>query len=160
MKKNVLSLLPILIIVTACSTFVDVNFDMTTFEQEQKAWNEAKITKYEYTYESWGEGGELYKVRVNNDKCEIIDEYSGKSFFDDEYRIENIYKKIKSGYDWSQGTEIKPCEDLYFYYSEIIVKYDTTYHIPLTIRYIYEAPENLAVDGTFYYKLTDFKVTE
>ena len=160
MKKYSLFLLSVLIIVTACSTFVDVDFDMKTFEREQKAWNEAKITKYEYTYESLGEGGGIYNVSVDGDKCEIIEEYTGKTFFDDEYRIENIYKSIKASYDWSQGTEINPCDSLYFYYSEIIVKYDTVNHIPLTISYIYEASENLAVDGSFYYQITDFKITE
>ncbi|MBQ1998793.1 MAG: hypothetical protein II220_04835 [Spirochaetales bacterium] len=159
MKKNIFWFLTV-IFVGACSTYVDVDFDSETYERELEAWKEAKITKYEYTYEMHGDGGGFYNVSVDGNKCEVTDKITGETYINNDYRIEKIYEDIKSHYDWSQGTEINSCDSLYFYYSEIIVQYDTVNHIPLTISYIYEVPENLAVDGTFYYKITDFKITE
>ncbi|MEE1291458.1 MAG: hypothetical protein UHW86_10570, partial [Spirochaetota bacterium] len=102
----------------------------------------------------------FYNVSVDGNKCEVTDKITGETYINNDYRIEKIYEDIKSRYDRSQGTEINSCDSLYFYYSEIIVKYDTVNHIPLTISYIYEAPENLAVDGSFYYQIKDFKITE
>ena len=146
-----------LIIAAACSMLVEVDFDLKTFEQELQAWNNAKIAKYEYTYKSFGFISNKYKVKVEGDKCEITDEYTGETSLDVDYRIENIFGKIKTIYDKSQGAQINKCDN-YFYYSRIDVEYDNVNHIPLSIKYTYEVPENFVVDGDFYYEIENFKI--
>lgn len=158
MKKTRTLPFVFLIIAAACSTIVDVDFDLKKFEQERKAWEQANITEYEYTYASFGFIGGKYKVRVSGDKCEITDEDTGETVVDNDYKIENLYKGIKDVYDKHQNSEVNLCKSDYFYYSKINVEYDEENHIPLKIEYIYEAPENLAVDGDFYHEITGFKI--
>lgn len=157
MKRSLLYLF--LIVLVACSTRVDVDFDLETFEREWRKWNEAQVAEYEYIYEVRG-ALNTYKVKVSGGECivtEITDEGKDEKP-DDNYRIENIYKKIKAAYDRSQGMEIKPCDNYYDYDSKIDVKYDIVNHIPISIHYIREVHEKIAdVPETVTVTLDEYK---
>lgn len=45
------------------------------------------------------------------------------------------------------------------YYSKInVVGYDTDYHVPQSIHYLFEVPEKSAVDENFYHEINNFKI--
>jgi len=156
------------IIICVASTFfscanlseftVQVKFDQKTFVEQRQLWQQANIKNYQYQLSAFGgisyysgtifvENGKIKKdlPSVENSSIEDFMDYS---------TIDEIYKTIEERFNSYNNTK-RSKKDVY--YTEILVEYDKTKHIPIDITYNYYVPSDVVFDGTSHYKIAEFK---
>jgi hypothetical protein len=133
-----------------------VKLDKKTFVEQRQLWQKANIKNYQYQLSAIGfiyyygtifvENGKFKNdfPSVENSNIENFINYS---------TIDEIYKTIEEIFTfYSNKKQTK--NDVY--YTEIFVEYDKIKHIPIDIIYYYYAPSDVALDGTFHYRIADF----
>ena len=137
---------------------VFVKFDKKTFIEQRKLWQLSNTKDYEYHLFASGFGSYYGKIIVENGNFNndvILHENSQSvvvSGFLNYSTIDLVYETIEKMFN-SCNNSTKKSD---FYYTEILVEYDKTNHIPIKINYKYYCSPNLAVDGTFDYTITNF----
>jgi len=135
---------------------VQVKFDQKTFVEQRQLWQEANIKNYQYQLSAIGfiyYYGTIFveNGQIKNDLISV--EYSNIEYFMNYSTIDEIYKTIEEIFTSYNNTK-RSKKDVY--YTEIFVDYDNIKHIPIEIIYYCYAPSNVALDGTFHYKITEF----
>jgi len=97
------------------------------------------------------ENGEFKKDVPLHDDMDTV------QMFLDYSTIDEVYATIEDAFLEYHDTRQSKRD---FYYTEIVVEYDRTNHIPTRIVYKYYCPPNLAVDGTFHYGIENFMPTK
>ena len=135
---------------------VQVKFDQKTFAEQRQLWQEANVKNYQYQLSAIGFIGYRGKIFVENGQFKndlTSTEHSEIENFMDYSTIDETYKTIEERFKLNNNTEQSKKD---FYLTEILVEYDKINHIPIKINYHYYCPPDLAVDGTFYYEITEF----
>jgi len=159
-----------IIIICVASTFfscanlseftVRVKFDQKTFVEQRQLWQQANIKNYQYQLSAIGfiyyygtifvENGQ-YKKDLPSVEDSNIENFGNYSTLDE------IYKSIEETFNSYKNTK-RSKNDVYL--TEILVEYDKAKHIPIDIIYRYYAPSDVALDGTFHYKIAEFSKKE
>jgi|GEM_PF-4084214 hypothetical protein len=136
---------------------VTVKFDEKTFFEQKELWQQSNTKDYEYRLRAYGfmyyygkiiveDGDFINDVVLHENSLPIVSGFSNYSTIDLVYEtIEEMFNSCNNGTERSD-----------FYYTEIIVEYDKTNHIPIKINYKYYCSPDLAIDGTFDYTIADF----
>ena len=136
---------------------VIVKFDEKTFFEQKKLWQLSNTKDYEYQLRANGFVYYYGKIIVENGSFSndiILHENSDSvvSGFLNYSTIDLVYEIIEEMFNLCNNRTEKSD----FYYTEVVVKYDKTNHIPIKINYKYYCSPNLEVDGTFDYTITNF----
>ena len=135
---------------------LQVKFDQKTFFEQRKLWQEANVKNYQYHLSAIGfihYYGTIFveNGQIKNDLPSV--EYSDIENFMNYSTIDEIYKTIEEIFTFYNN---KKQSEKDVYYTEIFVEYDKIKHIPTEIIYSYYAPSDVALDGTFHYRITEF----
>ncbi|MDR1249215.1 MAG: DUF6174 domain-containing protein [Treponema sp.] len=136
---------------------VEVNFDKKTFTEQRQQWQVFQIKNYAYQLLASGFIGYdgIIIVENNNFKEDLPShDYYKIDNFMHYATIDKIYETIEDIYNLYNSTEHSKSE---YYLEAIYIEYDKTNHIPIKIDYKYYIPDNMAVDGTFYYEIKNFE---
>jgi hypothetical protein len=159
-----------IIIICVVSTFfscanlsefaVQVKFDQKIFVEQRQLWQQTNIKNYQYQLSAIGfiyYYGTIFveNGQFKNDLPSV--EYTNIENFTDYSTIDEIYKTIEKMFKSYNNTK-RSKKDVYL--TEIFVEYDKAKHIPIDIIYRYYAPSNVALDGTFHYKIAEFSKRE
>ena len=148
------------LVITDGSSNVTVAFDQKTFIEQRQLWQDTNVQNYQYEFSAIGflpYYGIVF-VENGNFKNDLpLMEYSEISDFMEYSTIDEIYKRIEEIFN-SYNNKEQSKNDVYL--TEILIEYDKINHIPIKINYIYYAPPDLIVDGTFYYKIENFSKLE
>jgi len=133
-----------------------VKFDQKTFVEQRQLWQKANIKNYQYQLSAIGfiyYYGTIFveNGQIKNDLPFV--EHSDIENFMNYSTIDEIYKTIEEMFNSYNNTK-RSKNDVY--YNEIFVEYDKIKHIPIEIIYNYYAPPDVALDGTFHYKIAEF----
>jgi len=136
---------------------VQVKFDQKTFAEQRQLWQDAKIKNYQYQLSAIGFNyyyGTIFveNGKIKNDVPSV--ENSNIENFMNYSSIDAIYKAIDEMFNSYNNTKHSK-KDVYC--TEIKVEYDKANYIPTDIVYSYYAPSDVAHDGTFHYKIAEFK---
>jgi hypothetical protein len=139
---------------------VQVKFDQKTFVEQRQLWQDANIKNYQYQLSAIGfiyYYGTIFveNGKIKNDAASV--ENSNIENFMNYSTIDDIYKSIEEMYNSYNKTK-KSEKDVYC--TEIKVEYDKVKHIPIDIIYSYYASPDIALDGTFHYKITEFNARD
>jgi len=139
---------------------VQVKFNKKTFVEQRRLWQDANIKNYQYQLSAIGfiyYYGTIFveNGKIKNDIPSV--EYSNIENFINYSTIDDIYKTIEEMFSSYNNTKQSKKN---VYCTEIKVEYDKVKHIPIDIIYSYYAPSNVAHDGTFHYKITEFNKKE
>jgi len=155
MKKIIICVVFMLFSCVNPSEFsVQVKFDKKTFVEQRQLWQDANIKNYQYQLSAIGfiyYYGTIFveNGRIKNDVASV--ENSNIENFMNYSTIDDIYKAIEEMFNSSKN---QSKNDVYC--TAINVKYDKMKHIPIDIVYSYYASSDIALDGTFHYKITEF----
>ena len=153
-------LVPLLLAAGSCDLLprtVYVEFDRETFNRQRAAWREAGVKDYEYRFSAIGFSYYYGTIRVGDGVFveDVPDAgHDGIGFFEEYSTIDRVFDAIEKMFLRFDGTKQSKRD---MYYTKIIVEYDRINHIPTSIAYRYYCPPNLAVDGTFDYRIGNFK---
>jgi len=133
---------------------VQVKFDQKTFVEQRQLWQDAKIKNYQYQLSAIGfiyYYGTIFveNGKIKNDVASV--ENSNIENFMNYSTIDDIYKTIEEMFNSNKKQSKKDV-----YCTEIKVEYDKIKHIPIDIIYSYYASPDIALDGTFHFKITEF----
>ena len=155
MKNGIIAVFALFCLFLSCEDDnVHVKFDERTYNEQKQLW-QASNTK-DYEYHLFASGFLMYdgiiSVEDGNFKNEeLLHEYSVSSVDLGYSTIDMIYERIENTYKLSNDTKNSD-----FYYTEILVEYDKTNHIPIKIIYHTYISPSIAVDGTFDYTISNF----
>jgi len=133
-----------------------VKFDKKTFVEQRQLWQKANIKNYQYQLSAIGfiyYYGTIFveNGKIKNDLPSV--ENSNIENFINYSTIDEIYKTIEETFTFHNN---KKQSEKDVYYTEIFVEYDKINHIPIDIIYYYYAPSDVALDGTFHYRIAEF----
>jgi len=161
--KNIIIICLVFIFVSCDDLFkitVQVKFDQKTFTEQRRLWQQSNIKNYQYQLSAIGFIPYNGTIFVENGQFKN-DLPSGEYFYIGNFQeystIDEIYKTIEELYNIYNNTK-QSKKDVYC--TEIFIEYDKTNHIPIKIRYYYYCPPNVALDGTFYYEITEFSKSD
>ena len=143
--------------VASASEFtVRVKFDKETFLEQRQLWQQANIKNYQYRLSAIGfiyYYGTIFveNGQFKNDLPSV--EYSNIENFMNYSTIDEIYKTIEEMFNSYNNTKQS---EKNVYYTEIFVEYDKIKHIPIEIIYHCYVPSDVALDGTFHYRIAEF----
>jgi len=158
--KNIITICMVFILfscVNLSEFTVQVKFDQKTFVEQRQLWEKASIKNYQYQLSAIGfiyYYGTIFveNGKIKNDVASV--EYSDIENFMNYSTIDDIYKTIEEMFNSYNNTRQSKTD---VYCTEIKVEYDKVKHIPIDIIYSYYASTDIALDGTFHYKITEFK---
>ena len=133
-----------------------VKFDHKTFSRQRQLWHDANVRNYQYQLFAIGfiyYYGTVYVEDGNYKNDTPLESYFDITNFMDYSTIDKIYETIERMFDSNNNREQS---EKTVYMTEISVEYDTISHIPVTIKYHYHIPPDVAFDGTSDYKITNF----
>jgi hypothetical protein len=139
---------------------VYVKFDQETFNEQRQLWQTSNVKNYQYDFSAYGYSGYRGTIFVENGNFKNAvpsEEDSGFFYFMDYSTVDEIYKTIEERFSYYNDTK-QSLND--FYYTEILIEYDKTNHIPVKVNYIYNERPFVIVDGTFYFYIDNFSKTE
>jgi len=137
-----------------------VKFDKEIFIEQRKLWQQANIKNYQYQLSAIGSIYYYGTIFVENSQFKndlAFVENSNIEYFMNYSTIDEIYKTIEEIFN--TNNKIKQSKDR-VYQTEIFIEYDKISHIPIDIIYYYYTPPDVAHDGTFRYKIAEFKKRE
>ena len=165
--KKLIFCLPVFIMLASCAHLfesnVQVKFDLQTFNEQRQLWQESNVQNYQYQFTAKGFRSYDGTVFVSDgefmlDRPSDNQRYANIDFFKGEYTtIDETYKRIERLFNAYNNKKFSKAD---FYFTEIFVEYDTVNHIPIKIAYIFKPSKYIMVDGTFYFEITDFRVSE
>jgi hypothetical protein len=137
---------------------VQIKFDQETFFEQRRLWQQANIKNYQYKLSAIGfihYYGTIFveNGQIKNDLPSVED--SNIENFKNYSTIDEIYKTIEETFNSYNNTKQSKEK---VYYTEISVEYDKTEHIPIDIIYHCYSPSNVALDGTFNFRIAEFSV--
>ena len=159
MKKIIIVLFVVFVFVSCLDlpkSTIQVKFDQKTFFEQRQLWQEASIKNYQYQLSAIGFIYYYGTIFVENGQFKNdlpYVEYSNIENFINYSTIDEIYKTIEEIFIFYNNAEQAKGD---VYYTEIFVEYDKIKHIPIEIIYYYHAPSDVALDGTFHYRITEF----
>jgi hypothetical protein len=133
-----------------------VKFDHETFSEQKQLWHDSNVRNYQYQLFAIGFISYYGTVYVEDGKYKNdtpLDTNFDINDFPDYSTIDKIYETIGRMFDLNnnEGQSEKAV-----YMTEISVEYDKINHVPLTIKYHYHIPPDVAYDGTSDYKIMNF----
>jgi hypothetical protein len=137
-----------------------IQFDQRTFSEQHQLWRDSNVRNYQYQLFAIGFIPYYGTVFVEDGKYKNdtpLDTNFDINGFLDYSTIDKIYETIERMFDLNNN-EGKSEKAVYM--TEISVEYDKVNHIPLTIKYHYHIPPDVAYDGTSDYKITNFLKSE
>jgi len=158
MKRYPIFLAVFILFWISCDSNIESNilasFDHKTFTEQRQLWQDSNTMNYTYTLSATGFIFYYGDIFVENGifKNDIPhDEYSDIDYFINYSTIDEIYQTVENMYN-----EIITASKSDFYFTDILVTYDKENHIPTKIIYTYFSSPDLAVDGTFFYEISNF----
>jgi hypothetical protein len=133
-----------------------VKFDHKTFSEQRQLWHDSDVRNYRYQLFAIGYisyYGTVYVEDGNFKNDTPLDRDFDITDFLDYSTIDKIYETIERMFDSNKNKEQSKKA---VYMTELSVEYDTINHVPLTIKYHYHIPPDVAFDGTSEYKITNF----
>ena len=137
-----------------------VKFDRKTFSEQRQLWRDSNVRNYQYQLSAIGAFpyfGTVYVQDGNYKSDTPLERYFDITNFLDYSTIDKIYETIEKMFDSHNNKEQS---ERTVYMTEISVEYDEINHIPLSIKYHYHIPPNVAFDGTSNYRIADFLKSE
>jgi hypothetical protein len=134
-----------------------VEFDYKTFSEQKRLWLDSNVTHYQYQLFAIGFIPYYGTVFVEDGKYKNdtpLDMNFDINNFIDYSTIDKVYETIERMFD-SNNNEGQSEKAVYM--TRISVEYDIINHVPLTIKYHYHIPPDVAFDGTVDYKIADFQ---
>ncbi|GHV87757.1 hypothetical protein AGMMS50267_01170 [Spirochaetia bacterium] len=140
-----------------------LTFDKAAFDRERAAWEASAITDYQFTqkssFEASGPGLVRFTVRENSDPViEMLDEWIRENVPEENwgfyYRgttISAIYATIAEAYE-SAKNAVKTEECAVFFN----ITYNTQYHYPEYVDYVFSRPGGWIGGGGWALKITEF----
>jgi len=137
-----------------------VKFDQKTFVEQRQLWQNANIKNYQYQLSAIGfiyYYGTIFveNGKIKNDVPSV--ENSNIENFMNYSTIDDIYKTIEEMFNSYNNTN-QSKKDVYC--TAIKVEYDKIKHIPIDIIYSYYASPDIALDGTFHYRIAEFSESD
>jgi hypothetical protein len=136
-----------------------VEFDQKTFSEQKRLWHDSNVTHYQYQLFAIGFIPYYGTVFVEDGKYKNdapLDMNFDINDFLDYSTIDKVYETIGRMFD-SNKEELS---EKAVYMTRISVEYDKINHVPLTIKYHYHIPPDVAYDGTSDYKIENFQKLE
>ena len=133
-----------------------VKFEHKTFSEQRQLWRDSHTRNYQYQLFAIGfigYYGTVYIEDGNYKNDTPLEKYFDITNFLDYSTINKIYETIERMFELNNTDEQS---EKAVYMTEIAVEYDKINHVPLTIKYHYHIPPDVAFDGTFDYKITNF----
>ncbi|GHT74102.1 hypothetical protein FACS1894124_3470 [Spirochaetia bacterium] len=140
-----------------------LSFDKAAFDRERAAWEALAITDYQFTQESFdesvGSGLVRFTVRENSEPViEMLREWVRENVPEENwgfyYRgttISAIYATIAKAYESAKdAVKTEEC-DVFF-----DITYNTQYHYPEHVAYLFSRPGGWIGGGGWSLKITDF----
>jgi hypothetical protein len=131
-----------------------IKFDYKTFSDQRQLWHNSNVRNYQFQLFAIGFIPYYGTVYVEDGKYKNntpLDTNFDFNIFLDYSTIDKIYETIERMFNNNKEQSEKAV-----YMTEISVEYDKINHIPLTIKYHYHIPPDVAYDGTTDYKITNF----
>jgi len=139
-----------------CALPRNINFDKRLFDENYNKWKSLNISNYTFTYRSFGFSGCRADIVIKNNNVYDCSRDGYDGYEDNCKNIDGYFDGILSFYNEYNG---KSYTDQEMFYTDIVVKYDKEYGFPESWYYDYYCPYNLAVDGNFDFKISNFDLT-
>jgi hypothetical protein len=136
-----------------------VEFDQKTFSEQKQLWHDSNVRNYQYQLFAIGfisYYGTVFVEDGNYKNDTPLDTNFDINDFQDYSTIDKIYETIGKIFDLNNNNNKEQSEKT-VYMTEISVEYDKINHVPLTLKYHYHIPPDVAYDGTSDYKITNFQ---
>jgi len=133
-----------------------VKFDHKTFSEQRQLWHSSNVRNYQYQLFAIGYISYYGTVYVEDGKYKNdspLDKYFDINNHLNYSTIDKIYETIETIFNSNNNKEQS---EKTVYMTEISVEYDKINHIPLTIKYNYYIPPDVAFDVTSNYKIKNF----
>jgi hypothetical protein len=137
-----------------------VEFDHKSFLEQKQLWLDTNVRNYQYQLFAIGfisYYGTVYVEDGNYINDTPLDMNFDINNFLDYSTIDKVYETIGRMFD-SNNNDGQSEKAVYM--TRISVEYDKINHVPLTIKYHYHIPPDVAYDGTSDYKIENYQKLE